>query len=278
MGQTFDPYHKWLGIPPEEQPPNHYRLLAIKDLEADPDVIQAAADQRMAHLRTYQTGRYAEWSQRLLNEVAAAKICLLNEAKKTAYDQRLQESLRPKPPAVQPPEPMAAPDPPFVIVAEVKRPRASSALRRRRRSPLGALIGAAMVMSAVVAVEIVYLNIESQEMTRPVVPQNGSSNDRNSKPAVTREKPSDKGKKRPKESADATPTTSEADHVSPSGSEAQLALAEAARAGHTLRARPSRRNHPGPRRIAIDATFTITTHLPCLYNPTRPASAGSARG
>ena len=25
----FDPYRKWLGIPPQEQPPNHYRLLGI---------------------------------------------------------------------------------------------------------------------------------------------------------------------------------------------------------------------------------------------------------
>ena len=91
MASSFDPYHKWLGIPPDEQPPNHYRLLGIRDLEADPDVIQAAADQRMAHLRTYQTGRYADWSQRLLNEVAAAKICLLSPAKKAAYDQQLSD-------------------------------------------------------------------------------------------------------------------------------------------------------------------------------------------
>lgn len=27
MGVPFDPYHKWLGIPPKDQPPNHYRLL-----------------------------------------------------------------------------------------------------------------------------------------------------------------------------------------------------------------------------------------------------------
>ncbi len=87
MASSFDPYHKWLGIPPDEQPPNHYRLLGIRDFEADPDVIQSAADQRMAHLRTYQTGRRADWSQRLLNEVAAAKICLLTPAKKAAYDQ-----------------------------------------------------------------------------------------------------------------------------------------------------------------------------------------------
>ena len=28
----FDPYHRWLGIPPEEQPADHYRLLGIPRL------------------------------------------------------------------------------------------------------------------------------------------------------------------------------------------------------------------------------------------------------
>ena len=27
MADDFNPYHVWLGIPPEEQPANHYRLL-----------------------------------------------------------------------------------------------------------------------------------------------------------------------------------------------------------------------------------------------------------
>ena len=31
----FNAYHKWLGIPPEEQPPNHYRLLGIALFEKD---------------------------------------------------------------------------------------------------------------------------------------------------------------------------------------------------------------------------------------------------
>ena len=35
-----------LGIPPEEQPAHHYRLLGIKPLEDDPDVIEEAADRR----------------------------------------------------------------------------------------------------------------------------------------------------------------------------------------------------------------------------------------
>ena len=29
MSAGFDPLYKWLGIPPDEQPPHHYRLLGI---------------------------------------------------------------------------------------------------------------------------------------------------------------------------------------------------------------------------------------------------------
>ncbi len=90
MAQGFDPYHKWLGIPPEEQPPDHYRLLAVPRFEDDPDVIEAAADQRMAHLRTYQSGQNSALSQKLLNEVAGAKVCLLNPEKKSRYDEALR--------------------------------------------------------------------------------------------------------------------------------------------------------------------------------------------
>ena len=93
MVEAFDPYHVWLGIPPEEQPPDHYRLLGVPPFEEEPEAIEHAADQRMAHLRTLQTGRHGKLSQRLLNEVAAARVCLLNPEKKAAYDARLRASL-----------------------------------------------------------------------------------------------------------------------------------------------------------------------------------------
>ena len=58
MTQDFDPYHVWLGIPTDQQPANHYRLLGIETFEDDPDVIASAADKQMAHLRTFQAGRH----------------------------------------------------------------------------------------------------------------------------------------------------------------------------------------------------------------------------
>ncbi len=90
---TFDPYYKWLGIPPEEQPPHHYRLLGIRIFEEDPDVISSAADRQMAHVRSFQTGPNAAVSQTILNEIANARVCLLNRDKKNAYDVFLRREM-----------------------------------------------------------------------------------------------------------------------------------------------------------------------------------------
>jgi len=91
--ETFDPYHTWLGIPPEEQPPNLYRLLGVRLFEDNLEVIEHAADQRMAHLRALQTGRHGPLSQQILNEVSTARVCLLNVEKKAAYDDQLRRTL-----------------------------------------------------------------------------------------------------------------------------------------------------------------------------------------
>ncbi len=87
----FDPYHKWLGISPEEQPANHYRLLGLKPFEDDADVIDAAAERQMSYLHQIAAGPHLAESQRLLNELAAARLCLLNEEKKAAYDAQLRD-------------------------------------------------------------------------------------------------------------------------------------------------------------------------------------------
>ncbi len=89
----FDPYHKWLGIPPHEQPPNHYRLLGIALFESDADVIDTAADKHMAYIRGCATGPHVAQSQKLLNEISAARLCLLKPDKKKAYDAALKSQL-----------------------------------------------------------------------------------------------------------------------------------------------------------------------------------------
>ena len=88
--ENFDPYHKWLGISPKDQPPHHYRLLGIDLFESDPDVISAAADKQMVFIRSFQTGNNAQFAQKILNEISAARVCLLNLPKKAFYDGTLQ--------------------------------------------------------------------------------------------------------------------------------------------------------------------------------------------
>lgn len=93
MSGKFDPYHVWLGIPPAEQPPHHYRLLGIAPLESDRAVIEAAADRQMTFLRQHGAGEHGDESQRILNEVSKALVELLNPARKAAYDERLKQRL-----------------------------------------------------------------------------------------------------------------------------------------------------------------------------------------
>jgi hypothetical protein len=176
--EQFDPYRKWLGIPPKDQPAHHYRLLGIAAFESDPDVVQNAADRQMAHVRNFQRGKNAAESQKILNELAAAKVCLLTEAKKSDYDKQLREQLRAKKaaataaraatPVAGAPIPVAAvPEPPVAeaiptAVAEApaqpgfsNSPKISArkpSVHRRRRKNSVLPIGIAVVCLGVLAV------------------------------------------------------------------------------------------------------------------------------
>ncbi len=86
----IDFLHKWLGIPADEQPPNHYRLLGLRVFEDDPEVIDAAADKHLAFLHNLGNGEYGEAAENLSNKISAARILLLNSEKKTKYDGELR--------------------------------------------------------------------------------------------------------------------------------------------------------------------------------------------
>ncbi len=176
----FDPYYKWLGIPPKDQPPNHYRLLAIELFESDADVIESAADQRMAHARTFQTGQNSAISQRILNELSAAKLCLLNPQKKAEYDRQLREKLNsaptgqapmpttgrvamPLPLPVPPAGPFSENEPPAFIVPP-SATKAPSVLAKRPSKPTlwqQPAVLAAVGISLCVAIVILALVIRS---------------------------------------------------------------------------------------------------------------------
>lgn len=105
---AFDAYHRWLGISPKDQPPNHYRLLGIDLFENDPEVIRDATERQSGHVRRYQLGRHMELSQKILNEIAAAKVCLTDPDEKAAYDDALREAIKPAQPVVTPEVPTPA--------------------------------------------------------------------------------------------------------------------------------------------------------------------------
>src|SRR5262245_34212128 len=88
----FDPYHKWLGIPKDQRPPTHYQLLGVAPNETDAEVIDEAAVRQTTHVRAYQIGPHAAECTKVLNEIAQAKLVLLNPAKRKAYDEQLARS------------------------------------------------------------------------------------------------------------------------------------------------------------------------------------------
>ena len=112
----FDPYYQWLGIPLQEQPASHYRLLGIPEFDGNVDIIKAAAERQTIYLRTLQAGEHEVLVAELLNEVSQARVTLLNAEQQSAYDEQLREQQAPEPepaaaptPAIKPPEPPPSP-------------------------------------------------------------------------------------------------------------------------------------------------------------------------
>ena len=97
MAQAFDAYQSWLGIPPAESAhggPNYYRLLGLLVFESNPVVIENAAGRAAAQVQGFQNGAYKLVAQRVLGEIAAARSCLTDPTRKSAYDRELQARLR----------------------------------------------------------------------------------------------------------------------------------------------------------------------------------------
>ena len=145
MTQAFDPYYQWLGIPPKDQPPNHYRLLGLETFEENRNVIATAADRQMGFIKNYQTGpvEAEELSQRILNELAAARLCLLNPEKKSAYDQTLRAALEPPLAEIVPPD--EAKHRPQAPVKPGKSPAPATSPAPARRVPVQAPVVAELV-------------------------------------------------------------------------------------------------------------------------------------
>ncbi len=196
MENDFDPYYKWLGIPPRDQPPHHYRLLGIEVFESDRDVIDAAANRVMSYLKELAIGDEAQHSQKLLNEVARARLCLLNRKKKDEYDAELRARLDAEekrqaaetpatPPDSLPAPPGPPPAPPALSPAAAtpklklnvdkparrpaKKPSRSASFGRpsgpKSRVPLLIVAGAAFILLLALAAGAVLLLTEGNQQT-----------------------------------------------------------------------------------------------------------------
>jgi hypothetical protein len=89
MTLESDPYRELLGIESEGSP-DHYALLGLEPFESDPRKIDEAAGARMSALQELANSEHLDASQKLLNEVSAARRCLLEPRKKITYDEELR--------------------------------------------------------------------------------------------------------------------------------------------------------------------------------------------
>ena len=87
----FNPYREWLGL--ERSPTHYYELLGLPIGETDVQRIEAAAARALSSLRSIKPGqRQGHWNA-LLDQLEAARDCLLTADLKVRYDQRLRRKL-----------------------------------------------------------------------------------------------------------------------------------------------------------------------------------------
>ncbi|MEX2559796.1 MAG: HEAT repeat domain-containing protein, partial [Pirellulales bacterium] len=102
MADTFDPYHKWLGIPEDQRPATHYQLLGISPDEHDQAVIAAAVARVSAYIRNFSASRHSQEAARILQEITAAQACLLDPGRRAVYDAALRRKQAQSPPRRMP--------------------------------------------------------------------------------------------------------------------------------------------------------------------------------
>lgn len=185
MAEPFDPYYQWLGIHPDDQPPNLYQLIGVSLFESNPDVIESSAHRQIAHVRTFALGQHSSVSQKLLSELSRAKLLLMDPARRAAYDTSLkaklaaeeQEAPRPAVRQVKHPAPAQRPvtvqapliddflDPPRPQI-RTSRPSA----KRKQQIPLmvSAAIGGGIGLAALAVLALLVFVLRSSPDLDPV--------------------------------------------------------------------------------------------------------------
>ena len=92
MSGPFDPCHEWLGISPGDRLPDYYSILGVDRFESDPDAISLAADERTAYFEAFLDGEHSASAREALDQITAARHCLLNAQAKSEYDDWLSQA------------------------------------------------------------------------------------------------------------------------------------------------------------------------------------------
>jgi hypothetical protein len=115
---AVDFYTKWLDLPPGPRPPDYYTLLGVELFCDDLDAIEAATRQRLTRLDQFALHpdrKTREAVQDMMNQVARARVDLVNPNRRPDYDRRLAEQLgvpvpgQPETPAEEPEEAVSQP-------------------------------------------------------------------------------------------------------------------------------------------------------------------------
>src|SRR5271157_3425368 len=88
----------WLGLVPQNWPPDHYTLLGLEPGEPDVARIEQRVHERLARLRCYQLS-HPEQATEAMNRLAQAFVCLTDPSAKKAYDAALGIGRGARPPA-----------------------------------------------------------------------------------------------------------------------------------------------------------------------------------
>ena len=82
----FNPYREWLQIQSAAATPDYYALLGLPALESDSAQINAGFQRQAARVAPHLAGEHSGPAQRLMSELAEARVTLLTPTARRAYD------------------------------------------------------------------------------------------------------------------------------------------------------------------------------------------------
>ena len=93
---AVDFYTEWLDVPPGPRPPDYYTLLGVDVFCGDQDAIEQATRRQLTRLdefSLYPDRDTRDAVQDMMNEVARARVDLVNPKRRLTYDQKLARRL-----------------------------------------------------------------------------------------------------------------------------------------------------------------------------------------